>query len=694
MSETESETMFFNGVDGSTGEYEIPPMQAEQFTSLLTGGDVFIDPDAESLRNWYEQYIKSGHYGLKEGCDPKKLEESGWGILFARDADPAVVEALRPLMDFRKSQAGTLYREYTDQRSSYNPDDTKNGWLVRQGGTPGPVEPTIVPYYLLIVGGPDVIPYRFQTQLDVQYAVGRIAFDTVEEYARYAQSVVAAETQQIRLPRKMTMFGVANRDDPATRLSSEHLIAPLPDLLANNPLSKDWQIETITADAATKARLGQVLGGSETPALLFTASHGMGFPKGDPRQRAHQGALLCQDWPGPRQWRQPVPQDFYFAGDDLRADANLFGTIAFFFACYGAGTPMLDEFAQQAFKNQRAQIADRPFLSSLPQRMLSHPRGGALAAVGHVERAWGHSFFWGRNRSLTTFESAFGALMDGFPVGYAFEVFNERYAEISTELTDILNEVQFGLNIEPLELAGKWTANNDSKNYVILGDPAVRVMAAKPGEQPAAERPSIAINGKPAAPRETKPKKPAKQPVDQPTEPTEKPDSSFAADGTARVTAAEGGPQVRVVVEVNGQTLALRSAAQTGAGGESFGIIEDIQGTAANLGRTMQEFVQKLGDFLGKTIDNAATLQVRTLTSESMEAGKTDPPADARLRALTTIKILGDVEQIVPVSDGVVDVDLWNIHLEMVKQAQTSRTELVRAAVSAASNLIQLGGIK
>ncbi len=470
--------LHFNGINGATGEYGVPPMTGEELAGFIKGESA---PENLAELKYRQQQATQSHYGVKEGVDPKKLDEAGWGVIFAHDAQPAIKEALKPLLELRSQQAGGRFRCYEGGNGYRVGKDNKNSFLARHGAGPGPADPDKVPYYLLIVGGPDVIPYRFQSQVDVQYAVGRIHFETVEEYAVYAQSVVAAETGKLKLARRLSFFGVTNPDDPATMASEQSLISPLFDKLKS---WQGWQTEAILREQATKSKLAELLGGGATPALLFTASHGMEFPSGHAKQFPHQGALLCGDWPGPKNFHGAIPQDFYFAGDDLARDARLPGLISFHFACYGAGTPEHDEFAQQAFKGRQA-IAPRAFLSGLPTRMLCHPNGGALAVIGHVDRAWSTSFAWsGAGAQTTVFESTMQRLMEGHPVGSALEYFNERYAELSTVLSDELEEVQYGKLVDPYELAGMWTANNDARGYMVLGDPAVRMPLAAEGETP------------------------------------------------------------------------------------------------------------------------------------------------------------------------------------------------------------------
>ena len=183
------EPLIFNGIDGATGDYLLPPLTTRDISKIAQGEK--LDPAhlQDLMQRWLQ--VSQPHFGVRELSqgDATQLARTGWGVIFAHDADPAIREALAPLLDRRKAQAGAekekYYQEYTGVRA-YRPGESKQQWLARNGAGPGPADPDKVPYYLLLVGDPEAIPFRFQYQLDVQYAVGRIHFDTVEEYSEYA----------------------------------------------------------------------------------------------------------------------------------------------------------------------------------------------------------------------------------------------------------------------------------------------------------------------------------------------------------------------------------------------------------------------------------------------------------------------------------------------------------------------------
>jgi hypothetical protein len=468
---TDGEKMlWFNGLDGRQGGYLMPPAPPRQLADFARG----ITEDRARVRElqaWVARGEGKARRGLKEGLDPCKLEDAGWGVVFPASADAKPLrEALAPLLDLRRTQAGKrcehFFREFSGD-DGYGEGDSKVAFLARHGAGPGPADPEKVPYYLLLVGDPAAIPFTFQYQLDVQYAVGRLCFDDLADYRRYAESVVAAETGGGAPRRRACFFAPANPGDPVSGSTSAHLAEPVADRLRGQP---GWEVETALGEEATRERLAGLL--DEAPAVLFSACHGLGFPAGDPWQRERQGALVCQDWPGPR---GGLAREHYFAAEDIGAKARVHGLIAFCFACFGAGTPQWDEFTRES-ETPRRELSPGPFLSRLPQRLLGHPEGGALAVIGHVDRAWGFSLVWpGAGPQIIAFESALKRLLAGQPVGWAMEIFNQRYAELASDLASEIEALGFGKKPDETLLADLWTASHDARNYTIIGDPAVRV---------------------------------------------------------------------------------------------------------------------------------------------------------------------------------------------------------------------------
>lgn len=473
--------LVLNGLNGATGRYllpEIPESTVARVARFDAADPGDIAPGGSAPGPLLLAAARAA--GELDEFDPANVAEAGWAVVFADDAAPSVRDALAPLLDHRRAQATAVtdrYREFSGP-DGHKAGETAARFLRRHGVDPGAApDPATMPFYVLIVGDPQRVPYRFQYLLDVERAVGRLHFDTDDEYARYARSVVEAEGEARAGPSTAAFFAARNADDVATRLSADLLVGPLANAMAAR--FPEWTVETAIAGEATKARLSGLVGGAGRPAFLFTAGHGLFFDPDHPDQLRRQGALVCQDWPGPVEFAdRPIPPEFVYGADDVADDADVRGMVAFLFACFGAGTPRTDDFlAQATLALAPVPIAPQAFVGRLPRRLLAHPAGGALAVIGHVDRAWPSSFnFPGTGVNTEAFAKAVAAIMGRRPVGVAMAALNERHARLTQVLVNEREAVAAGkATMDPALLATVYKARNDARNYAVCGDPAVRL---------------------------------------------------------------------------------------------------------------------------------------------------------------------------------------------------------------------------
>jgi hypothetical protein len=686
----DEEFFYPDGINATSG-YMLERVAPQEVTEAAKRALAETDEVEKHLIQMRAERDANGeHFGVAAHIDATNLAHTGWGVIFPSvtpgaeaKRQEAIREALKPLLDHRKRQVNSeLYYQEFDGERACEPTDTNQTFFDRLNGhdAGAPADPESgVPYYLLLVGSPSEISFSFQYQLDITYAVGRVHFEKpdgspdLDAYYNYARSVVEAETRPLKLARELAFFAVQNPNDRATEISRHQLVPPLSDWLEKARELQGWKLQRHYDDAARKATLTRLVGGGETPALLFTASHGMGFDLGDNRQIRHGGALLCSDWVNPRPF-VPVTEDLYFSCDDVASDARLHGLIAFNFACYGGGTPEENEYAHLApTKNPR--IAERPFVARLPQRLLGHPKGGALATIGHIERAWSDSVptAKGAANRIGVFSSTLFDLMKGKPVGLAMEYFNQRYAQLGADMSSEIQKLEKGkdeaaIKRKKAEFGRKWTMHNDARDYVVNGDPAVRLNFGD-GEGKGKERETLEL-------------------------------SSFAgAASVASSSTASPEPAVKVTLkaETRAGSATLEATSFGWLGGDSkpaakpaedvpeITEVEEVKTTP------FQDFANLIVGKLGAALRDMSELKVQTFVANAPAA--TDPakapPGTVQLRAWTCIKLDGDIDVCVPQVDGQIDTAIWDLHKDMVKQAQEHRTEMIKLLFSSISGLVK-----
>ena len=444
-----------------------------------------------------QRIANSTHLGTDYSVDdPNDLTQAGWGVIFASDADPAIQAQLQPLIDLRRQQVQdrALFKTFTGD-SGVLPGQTAASWTQQRGvALTAAVNPYQgVPYYLLIVGSPERIPFEFQALLKMQWAVGRLYFDDLEDYGRYAQAVVQYESKSFTpvQSKSAAVWVTRNSGDLATAMLCGAISQ---DFLADgNQLGarRQFALNAFTNEKATKAQLVEILRGNVPggpPAVIFTGSHGCEYKADDAvKQRRMQGSFMTQEWtPG-----TPASPANQFCADDVPADARLQGTVGFLFACYSGACPAENNY-YFAGDGSRINVAPAPFVARLPQALLSH---GMLAVIAHIDLAFPYAF---QDTSGTPQPQAVRTplelLMKGKRTGLAADTLSIMWSARSSQLAMAQAQappaVPAGTNTSSgataaatappstamsKALARMTIARDDARNYIVLGDPATQL---------------------------------------------------------------------------------------------------------------------------------------------------------------------------------------------------------------------------
>jgi hypothetical protein len=422
---------------------------------------------------------------------PDSLAEQRWALVVPKGkAGNRLASLLKPLVELRSKDQGTAVEVFRASAGM----DTAQACAFRDEIIHNPSRPfQHHARYVLLAGSPCLLSTELQEVLagDSACFVGRLAFEREEDYEAYVTKLVACEQGAARPDMARALFLSVDDGTPAVEAGQEFIVAP-----AVKGCRAARRRGRFPASEIIERRLP--VGGVEpflelasvpTPSLLFSLSHGVGAPKKGwstaAEQRGRQGNLA-------------LGGGIELAPEDIRHRPFLPGGIWFYFACFGAGTPMGSVYAPwmerlvrdgALQKRELEQVWNsrpldaRPFSAALPQAALANPRG-PLAVIGHMDLAWlsgFHNLVTGQTH-VHRLEEVLTRLVEGCRAGVALQMLSRFAAHADGVLRRHSQAVAEGpkshgrARMTPGALALLWMERHDVANYVLLGDPAVRLI--------------------------------------------------------------------------------------------------------------------------------------------------------------------------------------------------------------------------
>lgn len=399
-------------------------------------------------------------------ADPVPQSPQGnWGVLLS-EACPQkerIELALQPLVEHRLGIIVTMPK--------LEPPAFIQQWLQKRFNT------NQLPPYLLICDSFDNIPLEYQFLLNAFTVTGRLWFDDPELYQVYVQKVLAVERGAYQTG---TRFVVASPvDDDVTYADYNNIIKSLLAL----PADQSLPLEAVLESGFNEQSL---LESAATARFLAIYCHGVGLSQDDWRKKPDlQGALVLKF--------ESTSDEGLMTPNDISEKPFVPGGIVFTPACLAGGTMSNSDFAAWIDPDRLAPyLGPETNMSAICRAMLSSPQG-PIGVLAHFDISMASSApmyntmtqKYDLQKMLhTRFVSH---LAEGWTLGRATKPFRWASGTYYAQAIYIFGQMTgihpyIGTSGTRKTIGQAINSMNqyhviatDMRNYIILGDPAVRV---------------------------------------------------------------------------------------------------------------------------------------------------------------------------------------------------------------------------
>lgn len=408
-------------------------------------------------------------------------EKVGWGLVLPeneaisktdRAAAADAPAPIRKLLDARPGSPVFRYRPDLHNASlrRYFPDGSEQD-VALSGSLRGTGKGRL-PWYLLLCGSPEALPWSLQYILNGAAYVGRLDLDETG-LTRYVDALLNDWNGAACRPDRPVVWSVDHGGGDITSLMRRAIAEPVAKELRGDEQIGEANVRCLLAAEATATALRQALADAR-PALVVTTSHGMTGPLDDAEAMGRQLGFLVDD------------EHALLRPDELLQAWQPDGAIWYAHACCSAGSDARTRYqglVEAGSSVERTLLA----VAGLGARVAPLPKAlmGAekplRAFVGHVEPTFDWTLRAATGQTLTgTIRQALYERMHREkpePVGMAFEGAYKHAGELLAQW----HELQPALldsdktrrdEARAAALRAQLTAA-DRQSMVILGDPTV-----------------------------------------------------------------------------------------------------------------------------------------------------------------------------------------------------------------------------